>query len=378
MRKQQKFKKRKEFTFEFKELNNVYLDLPAELTINQQKIKKFGNAEDIIQNHMDIFSNIIDNLKGSIKAGGTTRKNKKKTTLGINADSINSAIRNKLKNISDINLETSVEYGSFIPQSKKSDFDFSIYDKRYNLFNIWNYCYGIEARYNGDEIYKNLIQQNDTLSKDWEKYMICHNKSKYTKDLSVPSDAFNIVGEIQFGNWAMVYKDMFRLVTAINKNARINLYVYICAEENLSKYISDGTVCFEKACDEFEKNVNNHSINCPVVIIPLNIRLKFDDNKDDKDYIENYKKLQENLNNYKSLYKEISKDVKNYNNDIKKYTKDVENYNTKPTDSLKEKISRKRKSLSSKRATLNNKVSNLATLYKEIMEIGIITETVGD
>lgn len=354
-------KKLKEITLEDKEIKNIHLNLTAELIIDKQNFIKFGNAEDIMKNHEPLISQIIENLTGSVQVGGTIRKNKGKKELGINADSINSAIRKKLKTVNGIHLETNVEYGSFIPQLKKGEFDFSIYDKQYNLYNLWNYCFGLEARYNGKEIYENLINQNAELQEDWNNYIKCYDNVIHKKNLSVPDNAFNIVGEIQFGNWAMVYKDMFRLVAAINKNARINLYIYICADDNLSKYISEGTVKFEKACNEFEENINNHSINCPVVIIPLNIKIKPNNNRD---YIEDYNNLQQNLKDYKELYTSTTKEIKMFNKEIK-------DYNSKLTEPLEEDLLQRKNELENKSLDLNNKKKNLETLYSEIMEIGI-------
>ena len=369
-------KEMQELDFSLKELKNVYLKFKAELKINERNVEKFGNADEIIQNHRSNFSSIINCLKDTIEVGGTIRNNHGKDTIGINADSINSAIRKQLKKISNIHLETSVQYGSFIPQSKKSDFDFSIYDRKYNLFNLWNYCYGIEARYNGEEIHKKLIEENPTLKEDWNSYMKTYADLIHKKDLTVPSEAFNIVGEIQFGNWAMVYKDMFRLVTATNKKARINLYIYICADDSLSQLISSATVKYKKARDEFEENINNHSINCPVVIIPLDIKLLYEEEtKEDEYYIEANHKLQKKLKKYQTSYSKIKKDINAYNVKIKKYNSKLTNSTNKKTPLA---TTTEKKQLQKDRNKLRNRYKNLEKLYSEIMDVGMVIETSGD
>ena len=95
-------------------------------------------------------------------------------------------------------------------------------------------------------------------------------------DMNSAHNTFNILGEIQFGNWAMVYKDMFRLVSAINKNAQIDLYIYIAATDNLKKIISDGVVGVNAARERFQENIDNHNINKPVMIVPLDIDFDLD------------------------------------------------------------------------------------------------------
>ena len=83
---------------------------------------------------------------------GINEREKVSAPIGINAKSFNTSKRKSKSIIKDINFETSVINGSFIPLSQKSDFDFSIYDKETNYYNFWNYCYGLEARKKGTEI----------------------------------------------------------------------------------------------------------------------------------------------------------------------------------------------------------------------------------
>lgn len=205
--------------------------------------------------------------------------------------------------IKDINFETSVINGSFIPLSQKSDFDFSIYDKETNYYNFWNYCYGLEARKKGPEIFEKYFSDSER-KKEWERYMSKYENDKYTKDLIVPSTSFNIIGEIQFGNWAMLYKDMFRLVAAMNKGAKIDLYVYICSTGLLKTLLSDQIVYLDKAIKEFKENVNNHNITVPVMIIPIDI--------DENSFTEN---------NYKNAFDAVHTMINEYNDDFEELIK---------------------------------------------------------
>ena len=289
--------------------------------MDESKIIGFCRGKEVFDEHSDFKKKFLDSLNADVAVGLTERKIKGKSLLGVNANSINDAVRNCLKSVDNIEFETSVYYGTFLSQNIKSDFDFSIVDKKSNYYNLWNYCYGLEARVKGEEIFEQLIINNNKLD-DWNSYMskFDNDDYKYKRDLIIPDYTFNVIGEIQLGNWAMIYKDMFRLVTAINKRAKIDLYIYICANESISDLISAGTVTYKKAVDKFKENVDNHNINKPVIIIPLDIKMHMTDEKRDNQ-IQNYRNLIDKVENYnkdiKKLY-ELEKELNNNDADIKK------------------------------------------------------------
>lgn len=281
---------------------NKYLKGSVELHVVKDKIEYFNRGKDIHTLHKKSIDKIIDSLNSTLILGINERE-RINTPIGINAKSLNTSIRKNMSIIKDINFETSVINGSFIPLSQKSDFDFSIYDKETNYYNFWNYCYGLEARKKGPEIFKKYFSDSER-KKEWEKYMSKYENDKYTKDLIVPSTSFNIIGEIQFGNWAMVYKDMFRLVAAMNKGAKIDLYVYICSTGLLKTLLSDQIVYLDKAIKEFKENVNNHNITVPIMIIPIDI--------DENSFTEN---------NYKNAFNSVHTMINEYNDDVEELIK---------------------------------------------------------
>lgn len=252
------------------------ISYPIDLEFKVGKPIFFGGAEDKYTIHKREIDKIIELMNGIFRVGYVKRD--RNYCHGINAHSLNEAVRERLKQVDGIEGETDVVFGSFLPPiHTKGEFDFSIYDKDTNFYNLWNHCYGKEAVRNGDEIIEYCIRDDKT-SNEWLAFIEKQKPKKYEENLEIPSDAdvFNIIGEIQFGNWAMVYKDMFRLVSAINKKAKIDLYVYVAADGNLKKLMSDGVVGFEDACKRFKENVENHNINKPVMILPLDVAFDLD------------------------------------------------------------------------------------------------------
>ena len=67
-----------------------------------------------------------------------------------------------------------------------------------------------------------------------------------------------IVGEIQFGNWALAYRDFFKVLKADVQNS-VDCLIYIVPTGNLESMLSDGIVTFDKSkkiIDDFAKVIS--------------------------------------------------------------------------------------------------------------------------
>ena len=79
-----------------------------------------------------------------------------------------------------------------------------------------------------------------------------------------------IVGEIQFGNWALAYRDFFKVLKADVQNS-IDCLIYIVPTGELEKLLSDGIVTFDKTkkiIEEFSK-----VISVPVWLIGIDVEM---------------------------------------------------------------------------------------------------------
>lgn len=98
------------------------------------------------------------------------------------------------------------------------------------------------------------------------------------------------------------------------------MYIYICANESISDLISDGTVTYKKAVDKFKENVDNHNINRPIVIVPLDINFAVSE-EERVNQIQDYEKLKDKVDEYNDIIDdlcELNKDLKKVDADIKK------------------------------------------------------------
>lgn len=197
--------------------------------------------------------------------GGTAR-------LGYNATELNVVLREKMTAISGIHGETYVEYGAILTKGKKG-FDFSLFDEEYNIIKLRNAFVGNPGRFDGEtpllKLNKNVLKPDGTTfsKRDWK---IKVNSLGGTHGINLESEKrrYTVVGEIQFGNWAIVRHDLLRLLNS-SLNGEIDYYVYITATGSLEEKLSSGIVSFSDVVGLFQKN--RQLIRTPVWIIGIDI-----------------------------------------------------------------------------------------------------------
>lgn len=214
-----------------------------------------------------IEKELIDQIRACIQKelviGITDRVDRaKKSSIGINADSVNKALRKAMGKIEGIHFETSVENGAFFERKTKSNFDFSCYNKMLNYAKFWNY-----GRNQAD--FDERINQSITSEyvESWKEFLKVYQPKK-NEDIDVGIADNTIVGEIQFGNWAMIYKDIFRLLRAKNSPG-VELYIYITDTGELNRFLSSQVVDYKKALKELQENMD--IIQTPILLIGLDI-----------------------------------------------------------------------------------------------------------
>ena len=153
-------------------------------------------------------------------------------------------------------------------KSSIGGFDFALINHEENLVKLRNICFG-ELRYeNNISRWKNFLVKNPEL-KDFANKLIDndniginikHNKENNKSPL--------IVGEIQFGNWGLAYRDFFKVLKANVQNS-IDCLVYVVPTGKLEKKLSNAIVTFDKSIriiQDFEK-----VINVPIWLVGLDI-----------------------------------------------------------------------------------------------------------
>lgn len=230
--------------------------------------KFFNNGKIILNSLPDIEEKIRTALSQEETVDVKRRKPKGKPEYaGIDAKSLNKALR-KCLDITPIRGETHVENGIFFHRTKEG-FDFSIYDEDYNMSRLYNYYQGTVGILNGDKKIVELYKKMGYKKREWRgKIEAIRSKVADNSDYIVDKKVLTVVGELQFGNWALIYRDLFRLLDA-DSDPGIDFYIYVAADENLSKLLSAQTVSFKQANNVL--NEYRSIIKTPIWLIGLGI-----------------------------------------------------------------------------------------------------------
>ncbi|MEP0212105.1 MAG: BglII/BstYI family type II restriction endonuclease [Cellulophaga sp.] len=231
------------------------------------------HAYEIMNTHDKLRKDFKETLSSLIEIKPRIKLTKGNKSKAIEAGYLNKEIRRILTEVPDnkLKLEVSEERGVFYFSENKGSiggFDFAIINHSQNINALRNLCFG-ELRY-----HNGLKRWNDFLSKNPDLKALADsliNIEKTGNDLlykKTSRDSPLIVGEIQFGNWALAYRDFFKVLKANVQNS-VDCLIYIVPTGNLEAMLSGGIVTFDKTkkiLEDFAK-----VISVPVWIIGLDI-----------------------------------------------------------------------------------------------------------
>jgi hypothetical protein len=238
------------------------------LVITEENQHFFRHADLYLMNFEEIKRDILYALQ--MQLTGVKHVSKETREKGapffqkrITADTLNFALKNNLRNnIPNMKFEVEYKEGVFYDTPKIGGFDFGLFDDTYNLINFRNYCFGRRSIHDGEERWHRELFHRE----DWRELASYYDLESYEKGVDVPYNKKvpTIIGEVQFGNWGLVYYDILKTIQ-IEQTFEIDLLIYITAVGNLQRYISQGTVNLNRvkgALEEF-KNI----IKFPIWVI---------------------------------------------------------------------------------------------------------------
>lgn len=231
------------------------------------------HSKEILAYHENLIGNFINGLEQEIEIKTQWRKSGNKRIKGISASLLNNEIRKLLiTKFSRIKLEVEEQRGVYYFSSKNEKkiggFDFAFINSQNNLIKLRNLCFGKIKYDDGKKRWDAFLEMNDGL-REFSKSLI--DPLDYGNDLKILEESEPLIlGEIQFGNWALKYYDFFKLLNA-NVQTSVDCLIYIVATGDLEKYLSSAIVNYDKslnAIKQFEK-----VINVPIWLIGLDIKI---------------------------------------------------------------------------------------------------------
>ena len=225
----------------------------------------FNNGKIILSSMPDVEADVRGAFSSPEVVETTTRHNQGIDSLGVTADSLNIALRRCLKS-KGFKGETHVEHGVFFEDTKEG-FDFMLYDEDYNIANLFNYYQGKVGVLNGNIRILDVYNRIGLTKSEWQTRLDqIKSDTEPNTDYHCDKTSLTIAGELQFGNWALLYRDLFRLLKAVD-NPGVDMYIYVAADDNLSNLLSKQTVSYSQAKKVIEEY--NSIIKTPIWLIAL-------------------------------------------------------------------------------------------------------------
>ena len=233
------------------------------------------HAYEILNTHSALRDDFKKSLTSVIAIETRVKRTGEKKSKGIKADFLNKEIRKLLHVIpnSDVKFEVNEKRGVFYFSAEKSSiggFDFAILNHRKNLVALRNLCFG-ELHYDdGIARWEKFLKKNADFSAIADSLINAEGIGIDLEYEENDTDTPLLVGEIQFGNWALVYRDFFKVLKANVQNS-IDCLIYIVPTGHLEMMLSNSIVTFDKTkkvLKDFTK-----VISVPVWIIGLDIQV---------------------------------------------------------------------------------------------------------
>ena len=229
---------------------------------------------EIINTHKDLKDKFLKSLSNEIRVSPRVKKTQGYESRAIEAKELNIVIRELLQKIEEIEIkfevyeENGVFYFSSDEKSKIAGFDFAILNHYNNILSLRNLCFGNLQYADGEMRWEKFLKKNPDLIEIANKLQEIEEKGKNISRSNQDAPTPLIVGEIQFGNWALAYRDFFKVLKADVQNS-VDCLIYIVPTGNLEKMLSDGIVTFDKTkkiMEEFSK-----VISVPVWLIGIDV-----------------------------------------------------------------------------------------------------------
>tara|TARA_B110000208_G_C11749926_1_gene423081 strand:+ start:954 stop:1730 length:777 start_codon:yes stop_codon:yes gene_type:complete len=255
-----------------KEIKDWSLINTGELYVSKEHYHH--HAFEILNTHNILRDNLINCLSSDISLQTRVKVTQGVKSRGIKAKDLNIELRKLLQNklVNEVKFEVNEEKGVFYFSSEKSTiggFDFAILNHTKNINSLRNLCFGELHYHEGEKRWNEFLKKNEDLkiiaNELEQKENIGINLDYKEKDTDTPL----IVGEIQFGNWALAYRDFFKVLKANVQNS-IDCLVYVVPTGELETMLSDGIVTYDKSV----KILNDFAkvVSVPVWVIGIDIK----------------------------------------------------------------------------------------------------------
>jgi hypothetical protein len=239
------------------------------------------HATSVLNEHGSLRAAVTQPLSDSIRIEVTERRQRERRYLGVTAQSLNAALKHRFNTIGGWQFEVTVKDGVILGSSdheaRIEGFDIARFDERANLARLWSVCFGRRPVRDGEALWRRFLYQRPHLghlAREVEGMGVAG------EDLVLDPMRPTVLGEIQFGNWALAHRDIMKLLAA-ETETDIGLFVYVAADGRLAEMISQGTVSFEKTRELLQEY--SSVVTVPTWLVGIDFAEGYEPTLDDAD-----------------------------------------------------------------------------------------------
>jgi hypothetical protein len=202
------------------------------------------HATSVLNEHASLHDMLNHCIRGTRDVACVERRARQRRYLGVAADSLNASLKATFAATNQWTFEATIEDGVIFDSAevdaRVGGFDIARYDERANLARLWSACFGRRPRRDGRELWDRYVTRRPSLTETAEEVAAAGRDGE---DLVFDPRSPTILGEVQFGNWGLAYRDVMKLLAATTE-LEVDLFVYVAADGQLASMISSGTVNF--------------------------------------------------------------------------------------------------------------------------------------
>ena len=207
------------------------------------------HATSVLNEHDHLRDLVETPIEEPLRLSVDERRQRARRYLGVKAQSLNAALKPAFGHVGGWQFEATVRDGVILGSSdhetRIEGFDIARFDERANLARLWSVCFGRRTVQDGQDLWRRFIYARPHLTELAEELQ---DIGAPGEDLVLDQLEPTVLGEIQFGNWALAYRDIMKLLAAAVET-EVDLFVYVAADGRLADMISQGTVNFERMRD---------------------------------------------------------------------------------------------------------------------------------
>jgi hypothetical protein len=241
--------------------------LLTEIELRIEREHEHRHVEFVLARYPELANEIRSLVTGIHAVALSERRRGEVTRPGLTAGSLNQSLKSAFDAHGGWSFETTVVdgviYDNPSPDAKKEGFDLSRFDEAANMARLWDQCFGERPLRTGVATWKGYLDKFPDRVPIGDAVALDPSMVRRTR-----KTAPTILGDIQFGNWGLAYRDLMRLLDA-DAQVDVDLYVYVTAGPSLGAYLSDGIVDFRIITDALRQFPG--LVRTPVWVIALGL-----------------------------------------------------------------------------------------------------------